>query len=200
MKVLRVVSEYVDVPLLEVRTDGKNIEVIVDNTNGKISKELDNTLGSLQAYVQHSSHLKIEEPSEPAAHLYRYLLENGDVAEVTTDGATCLLNGKLLSRPEKAAFFEALSSGKVKVARKADVQNPIPVTSGPRQQQEQQPIKLDRHLMALYRQQEEQEEARRERAALNGEAEIDGLYDVPSDDVPFAQRIAQTIARDKYNA
>jgi hypothetical protein len=202
MKVLRVTSDYVDVPLLEVRTDGNKIEIIVDNSNGKISKELDDTLASLHDYVKHSSHLKLTEPDEPAAHLLRYVLENGDVAEVTTDGATCVLNNKLLSRQEKAAFFDALSSGQIKVARKADIQTPIPVPAGTKRQpqpNEPKKVKLDMHILEQYNDQQREKKKKQEDQALRGEADFgDATFEIPSTDIPFAQSIAQVIAKDKY--
>jgi hypothetical protein len=71
------------------------------------------------------------EDSEPTVNLLRYVLDNGDVVEVTTDGHTAILNGKLLGSEEKSALFVAIKRGEIKVARKADPSKPIPVFPTP---------------------------------------------------------------------
>ena len=202
MKIYRLISDLTDIPLLEVRTDGNRIEVIVDNSNGKIPSEIGNTLQSLEDYANKSSHLSLEEPEEPTAHLLRYVLENGDVAEVTTDGKTCMLNGKLLTRAEKAAFFDALTSGKAKVARKADIQNPIPI-SGPKKQKNTYNSAKNFDVNQIKKNIEIKKEKDKDKfqQALLGKLDLSNYsFDVPSEDIPFAQRLAQIIAGDKKNA
>lgn len=127
MKVYKIISSESEIPLAEIRTDGRAIEWTVDNTEGDLPKKVGNVFSELQRIVNGSSHLSLVEPTEPTAHLLRYVLNNGDVAEITTDGQTCLLNSKLLNPAEKQALFSAISSGTLGVAHKADQAYPIPV-------------------------------------------------------------------------
>lgn len=202
MKIFKVVSDLTEIPLLEVRSDGNRIEVIVDNTHGKMPSEIGNSLQSLEQYIQKSSHLRLEEPSEPTAHLLRYVLENGDIAEVTTDGATCLLNGKLLSRAEKAAFFDSLTSGKIKVARRADIQNPIPVPSSQQKIDDQKIYtKSEIELMDQYVKKTKKSIRQQNLDKLHGKMNLSNYsFDVPSYDIPFTQRLAQVIEEGKNDA
>lgn len=101
------------------------VDVYVDNTNGKLSKI--KTMEQLTRYVKSSSVLSLIQDSEPTVNLLRYVMDNGDVVEITTDGHTAILNGNLLSSEEKQALFNAIKSGEIKVARKADMSAPVPV-------------------------------------------------------------------------
>lgn len=132
MKILIIRSSHSEVPLAEIRTDGRIIDFVVDNTNGKLPRLVGKDLSSLKKLVARSSHLSIEDTSGPTVNFLRYLLNNGDVVEVTTDGRTALLNGKLLSEEEKQAIFEAVRRGDLKVERKADPSKPIPVMPTPK--------------------------------------------------------------------
>jgi hypothetical protein len=127
MKVLTIKSHNSDHTLAEIRTDGRLVEFIVDNTNGKLSKLVGREYSKLEALLANSSVLYSEEPKVATAHLVRYVLDNGDVAEITTDGRTCLLNGKMLTEEEKVALFNAIRTGELKVAHKADRERPVPV-------------------------------------------------------------------------
>jgi hypothetical protein len=77
--------------------------------------------------LHNSSTLYADTPTTATAHLLRYVLDNGDVAEITTDGKTALLNGKLLDEQEKNVLFLSIRNGQIRVARKADMSAPIPV-------------------------------------------------------------------------
>lgn len=159
MKVYIITSRTSKTPLIEFRTDGNAIDITVDNTEGKFPSMVGTSFAKVKALVEKSSNLDMSEPSEPAAHLLRYLLENGDVIEITTDGRTAILNGRLLEEAEKNAIFAAIRSGELKVSRRADTAQPIPVVpSAPKEDQsykliERQP--LDRSLIAMAREQNE---------------------------------------------
>lgn len=128
MKILVIKSITDDLPMAEIRTDGRVIEYIVDNTHGELPEETGNSYGKLMRLLHLSSYLRAEEPKELGGlSLLRYVMNNGDSVEMTTDGKTALVNGKLLSQPEKQALFDAVRSGKLQVSRKADITNPIPI-------------------------------------------------------------------------
>jgi hypothetical protein len=159
MKVYIITSLTSKIPLVEFRTDGNAIDITVDNTDGKFSSMVGTSFAKVKALVAKSSNLEMKEPSEPSAYLLRYLLENGDVIEITTDGKTAILNGRLLEEAEKNAIFVAIRSGELKVSRRANIAQPIPVVpSPPKEDQtykliERQP--LDRSLIAMAREQNE---------------------------------------------
>lgn len=112
-------------PLAEIRTDGRNLEFVVDNTGGKLPYTAQGSFERLKEVVDQSSHLSLEEPDGVTAHLIKYSLSNGDVIEITTDGKTALLNGNLLTEPQKNAVFEAVRTKQLKVVRNSG--EPIPV-------------------------------------------------------------------------
>jgi hypothetical protein len=127
MKVFVVKSDYSEVPLVEVREEGGIIDFVVDNTSGRIPAKVGRSYQQLLQYVGKSSHLSIEEPKKATVNLLRYVMSNGDVVELTSDGHTCVLNGQLLSQEEKDALFDSFRRGEIKVARKTDVQEALPV-------------------------------------------------------------------------
>jgi len=127
MRVLIVKSTSASAPLAEIRTDGRVLDFIVDNTDGALPEATQGSYERLISMVRRSSHMVIEEPQTPVAHLLRYVMNNGDVVEITTDGKTCLLNGKLLGVEQKNALFAAISRGEISVAHKADITKPVPV-------------------------------------------------------------------------
>jgi hypothetical protein len=124
MKVYVIKSVNSDIPLAEIRTDGRSVDFIVDNTEGQLPSKVGNSLEALKKYLKSSS-IYLEEPTQPTAHLIRYVLSNGDVAEITTDGKTCLLNGNLLTEQEKYALFDAIKRKEIQVSRKSDDIQPV---------------------------------------------------------------------------
>jgi len=141
MKVLVIKSDYSDVPLAEVRTDGRVIEFVVDNTNGKLPSKIGTSFQALQAFVKNSSHMTISEATKATVNLLRYVMNNGDVVEITSDGHTVMLNGNLLGQEEKDALFAAVKRGEIKVARKTDISQAMPVMP-PTPQPEMKPVKM----------------------------------------------------------
>jgi len=127
MRIFVITSDYQEVPLAEVRTDGKNLDWTVDNTQGKLPEMAQGSLARLKRIVGKSSHLAMTPPTKPTVGLHRYQLTNGDVVEMSTDGKTAILNGEMLGGTEKQALMGLLGSGKLKVKQKADLSRPVPV-------------------------------------------------------------------------
>lgn len=127
MELYVIKSMYSKMPLAEIRTDGKNIDWIMDNTNGKLAATAKGDFVRLKNAVDKSHHLEMTAPDKNTLGILRYSLENGDIVEMTTDGKTALLNGKLMSEAEKAGLMSAIASGKVKVKNKADIGSPLPI-------------------------------------------------------------------------
>ena len=127
MKVLIVKSSLSGLPLAEVREAAGVIEFIVDNTGGHIPALVGKSYAKLVEYTSESPHLTVEEPQEPTAHLLRYVLSNGEIVEITTDGRSCTLNGQLLSEEQKQALFDAIRTGQVSITHKADPAKPEPI-------------------------------------------------------------------------
>jgi hypothetical protein len=131
MKIFVIKSDYSDVPLAEIRTDGRVLDFVVDNTNGKLPDLFQNSYQRMIQVVQKSSHLTIEQPKKATVNLLRYVMDNGDVVEITSDGHTCMLNGDLIDQETKDALFAAIKRGDIKVARKTDIQEALPIVSTP---------------------------------------------------------------------
>ena len=89
MKVYVIKSDYSEVPLAEVRTDGDTVDFVVDNTNGKLPQMVQSSLPKLRMLCDNSSHMRLEEPKKATVNLLRYVMDNGDVVEITSDGHTC---------------------------------------------------------------------------------------------------------------
>lgn len=127
MELYAIKSMYSKMPLAEIRTDGKNIDWVMDNTNGKLAATAKGDFVRLKNVIDKSHHLQMTPPDKNTLGMLRYSLENGDVIEMTTDGKTALLNGKLMTEAEKTGLMAALNSGKLKVKHKADLETPIPL-------------------------------------------------------------------------
>ena len=86
MKVYVLKSDYSDVPLAEVRESGGIIDFVVDNTEGKLPARVGKSMQALQQYVNGSSHMRLEGATKATVNLLRYVMTNGDVVEITSDG------------------------------------------------------------------------------------------------------------------
>ncbi len=141
MQLFIITSDYSKLPLAELRTDGKNIDWIIDNSNGKLSRMAQGNFQILSSIIEKSSHMKLEHPTQATVGLLRYSLENGDIIEITTDGKTAMLNGSLIAEEEKIALMSLIGSGKIKVKGKANLASPMPIRRMPKQppQEESKP-------------------------------------------------------------
>ena len=149
IKIYIVTSRHSELPLAEVRTDGVGLDFVVDNTDGRLPQMVRKSFKRLKEIVFKSSHLHLDEPTKPTAHLLRYLLDNGDLIEITTDGKTAILNGKLLQENEKNAIFNAVRSGELKVAQRTNLQSAIPIlpSKKPDASKETKPVLTDKSLL-----------------------------------------------------
>lgn len=174
MKVFVVKSDYSQIPLAEVRQEGDIIDFVVDNTSGNLPKQVGRSFQALLQHVQNSSHLSIEEPKKATVNLLRYVMNNGDVIELTSDGHTCILNGQLLSQEEKDALFNAVRRGDIKVARKTDVQAAIPVVpSSPPPPKREVRGKISPTVLGMIEQQQKEEQKNKMLGSKDYDAEID---------------------------
>jgi hypothetical protein len=150
MKIFVIKSEHSEVPLAEVRTDGRVLDFVVDNTHGKLPELFQNSYEKMIQVVQKSSYMTLEQPKKATVNLLRYVLDNGDVVEITSDGHTALLNGNLLGQEEKDALFVAIKRGEIKVSRKTDIQQAVPVLpSAPPQVSKPVKIQSDSAMMDM---------------------------------------------------
>ena len=163
-------SDRSEAPLAEIRTDGKNLEFMADNTNGRLPKLVQKSFDKLRALVNRSSHLMLEQHDKPIANLLSFVLSNGDIAEITTDGRTCMLNGTLLSDEEKEALFQAIQSGEISVSRKADSRPepvfPMPI-SAPKLALPKIKPPIDQNMVQSFEDRRKQEEKARQQATHN---------------------------------
>lgn len=133
MQLFVITSDHSKIPLAELRTDGKNIDWIIDNSNGKLSRMAQGNFQILSSIIDKSSHMKLAHPTEATVGLLRYSLENGDIIEITTDGKTAMLNGSIIAPEEKNALMGLIQSGKIKVKGKANIAAPLPIRNMPKQ-------------------------------------------------------------------
>jgi len=128
MKIYVIKSKESPVDLAEIRTDGNRLEFIVDNTDGHFPMIVSGSFQKLKRLVERSHHIVMEEPSKPTTYIQRFLLSTGELVEITTDGKTALLNGRLLEAKEKEALLGAIYSGQIQVKHKPqDMNEAIPV-------------------------------------------------------------------------
>jgi hypothetical protein len=192
MKVYLITSEVASAPLAEIRTDGRKVDFIVDNTGGVLPRESGGDYERLVRMVSKSSHLKMKEPDKATSHLIRYVMDNGSVVEITTDGMTCLLDGELQDEQQKRALFAAIKSGQLKVARKSD--NAVTVMASPTIE----PPKVEKpktdagviHLLAIMHKQDEEMEKNYNRSYDKDIEDGDREY---SDDPEFSKNFAYAL-------
>ena len=195
METLKVLSANSEHALGECRTDKKVVDWIVDNTDGKLSKI--KTYEHLVRYVRRSTYLKLQPSHDATPNLLRYVLNNGDVVEVTTDGKTAILNGNLLTSEEKDALMFAIANKDLQVAHKADPSKPIqvmPKINVSDKQQEQKGAANPNMLKAI-----QDSEAKAEKARKNSNEFYD--HDIETGDYRGAEDpeyVKQMLYKMKY--
>lgn len=113
LKIQTIVSSHSKVPVAQIRTDGRNIEWIVDNYDLQSHHK---DYPSLQAHITSSSDLQFKDDSGPVSNLRNFALSSGDTLSMTDDGNTALLNGRLLTPAQKAVLLKEIQEGRVKVS------------------------------------------------------------------------------------
>lgn len=124
LKTYNLLSSGSSYPLAQIRTDGNNISIVSDNTPDGLASKV-KTFKDLVRLVNKSSVLSLEEGTDTIIHILRYVMDNGDVVEMTEDGKTAILNGTLLNESEQNALFEAIKRKEINVAHKTDSSSPI---------------------------------------------------------------------------
>jgi hypothetical protein len=155
-------SDLSPVPLAEVRTDGKSVEFVVDNSNGELPKVSQGLLQNLRSFCGNSSHLTMEQSSENIAHFVRYMLNNGEVVELSTDHKTVLINGKLLDEQHKEILFDMIRTGEVKVTSSSNEAYPVPSIPAPKPAQPASTVSEHHVRIKTALQLMKQEQARRD--------------------------------------
>jgi len=186
MQIYAIKSIYNAVPLAEIRTDGKRIEFIVDNTGGKLPKTFDGDFEKAKKIVAKSHHIKMEHPQENVPGLLRYVLENNDIIEMTTDGKTSLLNGELLTGQEKEALFYALSNGHLKVKQKADLESPIMIKPKIMRSLAKKKEGFDPAYLAALKEDRKQKEDKQQKSDINYDYYIEDTFAKNEDDKKLA--------------
>lgn len=191
MKVIVIKSDHSEVPLAEVRTDGRVLDFVVDNTNGRLPKLFQNSYQHMQRIVSNSSHMTMEIPQKATVNLLRYVLDNGDVAEITSDGHTVLLNGTLLTPDEKDALFAAVKRGEIKVVRKTDVQQAIPIVNPPQEQQQQKlpQVKISASMMNMIQEDQKKASKAQEMASKKYDQQIEEAKLHQAEDKEWTRRL-----------
>ena len=195
LQIYLVTSNVSSTPLAEIRTDGNVFEVTADNTEGKLQELAGKDFKRLQSIIKQSSHLRLERPKVNMPNLLRYIMSNGDIVEITTDGKTCMLNGKLLSAEEQQELFSAIQSGELQVARKADHEQPIPVIPMPHSGQPQQPVpveapKLNMGLVNQIREDQEKKQKEADRQTHYHDSSIEKADYSEVSDSAFTKQLA----------
>jgi len=119
MKILSIKSNFTDKTVAEIRVVKDQVQVVVDKTNGTIEKMFASGFSNGQNLINHSAALRLEPGDTKGVKVYRYLLTNGDMVQISTDGKTVALNGSLLDEEYKQRLLQALSSQQLKVAKKS---------------------------------------------------------------------------------
>lgn len=187
MKVFVIKSYSAPQPLAEVRTDGRQVDFVVDNTDGRLPKMVGRNYSKLIQLMDTSSSMYMEAATSATAQLLRYVLDNGDVAEITTDGKTAMLNGTLLDENEKNVLFNSIRTGEIKVARKADRATPVPVLPPATKLRPNIPSSMDKDLVNEMKKSAKQqdEEERNSSAEYDHQIEKADLRD--ADDPEYAR-------------
>lgn len=176
MKIYVITSEMHSAPLAEIRTDGTRLEFIIDNTNGKLPRMFEGSFARARMITEKSSHLHMDEPTKPTVSILRYVLENGSVVEITNDGKTATLNGKILEEAEKAALFSAIRSGNLKVKTKADTHRPIPILPSIKTAAKpKEPGTIDTQLLKQIRQNQEENKKADEADSVDHDKRIEAM-------------------------
>lgn len=177
MEILVITSKYHKQPLAEIRTDGSNIEWIFDATDGKLNDMAQGDINRLKEVIGKSSYLDIHSPEDSSVGMLRYMMENGDIVEVTTDGKTAILNGMILDDQKKKTLMQLINSGKLKVKTRARLEDPVTVAvAAPIRPDERKRSKYEQLMTKEIEKNQQEEEARE---SLNSK---DRDYDIESMD------------------
>lgn len=191
IKIVVIKSDHSEVPLAEIRTDGRALDFVVDNTDGKLPELFQNSYQRMNEVVGKSSHMQIEEPKKPTVNLLRYVMNNGDVVEITTDGHTCLLNGDLIDEDTKNALFAAVKRGEIKVSRKTDIQQALPIMPSTQPPEDIKPVKtgLSPALMDMVQKQQQEADLNKKMASKKYDQDIEDAQLHEAEDADWTRKM-----------
>jgi hypothetical protein len=137
-------SDYSNKPLAAIRAVGPRYEILEDNTDGQVDQLAQGDFNRLKQIVAKSSHMKLVQDDRPMPQYHRYMLNNGDIVEITSDGKTALLNGELLGEQEKAELLNMLATNQLQVEHGREDR---PLTAMPKMKvQEKEAVPVQPHL------------------------------------------------------
>ena len=126
IKSFSITSIYQPYHLADIRTDGTNISWISDKTDQhKISRRFKNDFKFLKKITDKVSTLDLVQVEQEVA-VSRYILPNGDLAEVTADGKTYIVNGTIQSKEEALALQQLIETNHIPVAQLTFLNSPAP--------------------------------------------------------------------------
>ena len=191
IKVVVIKSDYSEVPLAEIRSDGRILDFVVDNTDGELPKLFQNSFEKMKQVVGKSSHMQMEEPQKATVNLLRYVMNNGDVVEITTDGHTCLLNGEMIDEDTKNALFAAVKRGEIKVSRKTDIQQALPIIPSTQPPQEVKPVKtgLSPALMDMVQKEQQEADTNKKMASKKYDQDIEDAQLHEAEDADWTRKM-----------
>lgn len=191
IKIVVIKSDHSEVPLAEIRTDGRVLDFVVDNTDGQLPELFQNSYERMQQVVGKSSHMQMETPKKQTVNLLRYVMNNGDVVEITTDGHTCLLNGDMIDEDTKNALFAAVKRGEIKVSRKTDIQQALPIMPTPEPPQEAAPVKtgINPELRDTIKKEQAEADKNKQMATRQYDAEIENAQLHEAEDADWTRKM-----------
>lgn len=166
LKIQEIKSNHSSIPLGQIRTDGNQLEWIVDNYNLQAQFQ---TYSELKAYVDSSSTMSLVDFAGEVPTLRNFSLSTGDTLTVTSDGKTALINGKLISQAQKDQLQDMIDSGKIKVMGEG-AQLPVMKEKKPAIQKR----KLDFTQLSNSMRQKESEKAKK--GSVHHDPEIEEAY------------------------
>lgn len=175
VKIIIIKSSRTEIPLAEIRTDGKKIDFIIDNTEGSLPQQCEGNYQKLLEIVHGSSHLSLEAPEKATVGYFRYILDTGDTVEITSDGKTAVLNGKMLSEHERTMLFEAIKRREINVSKKADIENPIPIGLPKKLSQPEKQKTFDVKILKSIKEQQNDLNEKRKRATKDYDEELEEI-------------------------
>jgi len=118
MKLLKVQSRLTGETLAQLRAVQDEVQVVSDKTNGMISQVFESGLTTGKQKLDRSSALALVQ-DDTGIQIHRYLLANGDLVQITSDGVTVVLNGQILDEDYKQRLLQALAEQQLTVIQKS---------------------------------------------------------------------------------
>jgi hypothetical protein len=118
MLLLKVKSRITGETLAQLRSSKDKVQVIADRSNGAITSLFEQGMDVGKQKLDRSSTLMLEK-DDTNVLVHKYLLTNGDIVQITSDGITVILNGVILDEDYKQKLLQALAEKQLTVAQKS---------------------------------------------------------------------------------